>query len=588
LIGAADAGGMESLLSLTDWNRGESARDVERGMIEFCESFLDTSDDDFIGTLRLYCVKMKALIGPAKDKMAEYQGKLDSVEKRSNNRVSKEALSQLEELSQAGVSLENILLESGSSSAMKYSIQTLVNKQTARRLHELISLAEETLLDVERSFTDETLAKEQVDETLQTRTWLLDLFKTTYLKLNCATLTIAKYLQLFTITDTQRNKSHTFLATFIPSSKHDDVRRTVRLIIEGLMREGVNTISCSFDGGTHGLATDGFGNGRPDFISTLRKRSDEKAFSHGREIQEDGKLNALKQPEKKQYIVDICRGFNAFCEFENITNWETSRGELYIPMQRLIAACKSTHEKAQEARQKKQAKNANQDNQATVSFASFMEQYLRNNFDEQKVPIEGNDEAVQRLSDVFRVCRELITSEDVENCLDSIKERLKLEYFVINETKISTYRHVLSVLASTLLRIYGMKISVNLLREWVSLHNFDWNMRRFKISGADFYKSPYVAGLSPANAISTKPGVVMDEIREWIVTCGIDPDHILKRLVTHFETGFGNKFDPKAWRFIASKLEYQGAINDKFFNRDKQNVPEARTFFSEAVRFTKY
>jgi hypothetical protein len=75
----------------------------------------------------------------------------------------------------------------------------------------------------------------------------------------------------------------------------------------------------------------------------------------------------------------------------------------------------------------------------------------------------------------------------------------------------------------------------------------------------------------------------MDEISEWIVTCSIDPDHILKRTVTHLEDGFANEFDPKAWRLIASKLEYQGAINDKFFNRDKQNVPEARTFFFEAV-----
>jgi hypothetical protein len=347
------------------------------------------------------------------------------------------------------------------------------------------------------------------------------------------------------------------------------------------MREGVNTISCSFDGGTHGLATDGFGERRPDFISTLRKRSDEKAISHGRVLQ-DGKLQTMKLAEKKLYITDICRGFTAFSEFENITNWETSKGDLYIPMQSLITSCKACHDKGQIARQKQQVQK--KINHTIVPFASFMTRILQKSFDEKKIPIRGDDEAVQRLSDVNRVCQELITSDDVENCLDSIKERFKLEYFVIAETQVSTYRHILSVLASTLLSIYGEKISVNVLREWYSLHNFDYEMRRLKTEyGADFYKSPYVAGLSPANAIPTNPGVVMDEISEWIVTCSIDPDHILKRTVTHLEDGFANKFDPKAWRLIASKLEYQGAINDKFFNRDKQNVPEARTFFSEAV-----
>ncbi|EQC31503.1 hypothetical protein SDRG_10678, partial [Saprolegnia diclina VS20] len=107
-------------------------------------------------------------------------------------------------------------------------------------------------------------------------------------------------------------------------------------------------------------------------------------------------------------------------------------------------------------------------------------------------------------------------------------------------------------------------------RRWLTTLMFDDALASLAIDGCNMYENIYV------------PEVNM-YFPQLPNTRNIDPDHVLKRFVTHISNGFAHMFDPKAWREID---DYEKSVlSPTWFTdqRDKQNVPRARQFFSVAA-----
>ncbi|KDO20123.1 hypothetical protein SPRG_14603 [Saprolegnia parasitica CBS 223.65] len=108
---------------------------------------------------------------------------------------------------------------------------------------------------------------------------------------------------------------------------------------------------------------------------------------------------------------------------------------------------------------------------------------------------------------------------------------------------------------------------VALKRKWLMMLTFDHEMSVLADQDCNMYQNIYVP--EPNDNFPSLPN-----------TRNIDPDHVLKRFVTHASMGFAHSFNAKAWRAVPESILHPSWFTDL---RDKQNVPRARIFFSAAV-----
>ncbi|KAI9094733.1 hypothetical protein DFS34DRAFT_628855 [Phlyctochytrium arcticum] len=112
---------------------------------------------------------------------------------------------------------------------------------------------------------------------------------------------------------------------------------------------------------------------------------------------------------------------------------------------------------------------------------------------------------------------------------------------------------------------------IALLREWLVRVRVEARMREMAAVGFDFFSAPYVPEPNPLNP-------------ELPLVIAVDPDHILKRWMKHLTTsGFGNFINKAAWEKIASDPRNDAVMGLWWWNRDSQNVADAKDGCSAAV-----
>ncbi|KAI9104607.1 hypothetical protein DFS34DRAFT_603819, partial [Phlyctochytrium arcticum] len=112
---------------------------------------------------------------------------------------------------------------------------------------------------------------------------------------------------------------------------------------------------------------------------------------------------------------------------------------------------------------------------------------------------------------------------------------------------------------------------IALLREWLVRVRVEARMREMAAVGFDFFSAPYVPEPNPLNP-------------ELPLVIAVDPDHVLKRWMKHLTTsGFGNFINKAAWEKIASDPRNDAVMGLWWWNRDSQNVADAKDGCSAAV-----
>ncbi|OQS01849.1 hypothetical protein THRCLA_05708, partial [Thraustotheca clavata] len=112
-------------------------------------------------------------------------------------------------------------------------------------------------------------------------------------------------------------------------------------------------------------------------------------------------------------------------------------------------------------------------------------------------------------------------------------------------------------------------------REWLTMLLFDHAIYLYDLEhNCGFYNNLYVPEAHPYD-------------NTLVLTRNIDPDHILRRFVTHISNGFADCFNSSAWREIDS---FKPNVLGEWWltsERDEMNVPDVRLFFSQQVECTQ-
>lgn len=365
----------------------------------------------------------------------------------------------------------------------------------------------------------ETFLK-QKDEIITLITLAFDAYVGTELmKLQCA-----KKLALYCIADSQRMHTDLAVALFIDAPRDQTNRQIVQAIGSEFYKQGVQVVNISMDGASHRMATMGYE--RPTFITQVWRQ----------ELQQVQQLS-------KSHCIDAF-----FNESERYASFEAGkRAETYLPgfalhfaLPDCVAAELSSHEPAT--------------SDFWFHFASATQPFIdADNF-------ELLHEDLPRL--IAAVQTKTYPATEYTMCGHGAGQYNVPRFFM--------------VMAITAYIGYKMPTGKGLsgcpkgiLVEWVTRFRFDRQVSEFFDKGINFYRAPYAPETAPWD-------------HQTVLTMTIDPDHVMKRFVKHVSLcGFGEDVKSAAWKRLSDeKLDCFGAW---WYERDGQNVPDAKIFFSAPV-----